>query len=456
MDLPVGIELSYPENQFLNGNRPFLTIRTRQHEALSADQYLSLVQARISEITIQSQIPSLLWTQIKKFKPKALHIGSGNDINLVRVFETDFATSHLIFHWCKQLSCINIRTNWHFFGSFPKVEDLFLKNCDLPSSAEMSSLRFAKVTTCTFENMNLGLLPDMPSLKILILKNCDAPSVPVFENLQSFQAISTRLEEGVVMYYTQILGNSFRYEPDRLVSSSPTHAIPNARLVAPIITQPPVDPPRVPSLRPNSDPSQQDIWNSSVCLENKDLIMLDQFDPDDQIVTILVNSSNGTTSLAHCFTVESLVRSWFPILHGFDSKNSDYHENQNGGDNQVYKWVGPEYGGRPVKSEPVFKLPVTGMWIDINGYTMATTYKHVGVVKVAEKQKIGSSPGISRIHGEEVDLYTLVPISKSFIKRAISNEHGHLTESYQQDWEKIQYNDDSEDVHKQTVYQIQP
>ena len=131
----------------------------------------------------------------------------------------------------------------------------------------------------------------------------------------------------------------------------------------------------------------------AMCTNTED-IMGEPLDLRTSFIAILsVGSDEKHHIIASCYIPDQL-QSWF--------------ESQS----KVYEW-GEDH--QPIQSKPVFKLPNTGEWIDQHGYNNLRRYNTLVLIKKGS-YPIGSSFGVSQIHGREEILWTLYPIHrKDFI-----------------------------------------
>ena len=88
--------------------------------------------------------------------------------------------------------------------------------------------------------------------------------------------------------------------------------------------------------------------------------------------------------------------------------------------NKIYEWCkdpnNPDNIGEPILDKPVYKLPMSGIYIDEKAYNLTKKYNTFVLKLEKEKVLLGSSFGVSQMHGEEqdrYDIYTLIPIHHS-------------------------------------------
>ncbi len=144
-----------------------------------------------------------------------------------------------------------------------------------------------------------------------------------------------------------------------------------------------------------------------ICSNKQDFFTQEELASSDTLVTIITN--HKTSSIATCYTVHSLIELWQP-LYEQTKRNLKNSENPHSADNEQQQMF--EWNRGPILDKPVFKLPHSGDFINKNGYDMITTFSALVMVKIKQSQALGSSFGVSRVHGEKFPLYTLVPINR--------------------------------------------
>ena len=69
------------------------------------------------------------------------------------------------------------------------------------------------------------------------------------------------------------------------------------------------------------------------------------------------------------------------------------------------------YGPWPNKENIYHKLPEPSVWIDDNGFNKIKKSKILFLEKI-RKEKVGTSFGVGQLHGDEMDIYTLLSRKK--------------------------------------------
>ena len=120
-----------------------------------------------------------------------------------------------------------------------------------------------------------------------------------------------------------------------------------------------------------------------------------------------LNVEKGVIAIISCLkNQEYYVHCYEPI------ELKEIFENQQ----KIYKW---DKG--PVLSEPVYKLPHNGIFINKQSMKYLNTFNTFMIMLCEEKCQLGSSFGVSQIHGDIYDMYMLKPINFSKLLK-IKNE----------------------------------
>jgi antitoxin component YwqK of YwqJK toxin-antitoxin module len=133
----------------------------------------------------------------------------------------------------------------------------------------------------------------------------------------------------------------------------------------------------------------------SKCLEKNDLIG----DPLNAN-TVIIFSPFRKNAESECYSYDD----WEGLIKAENNKH-------------VFIWertpaeVARDAIGRPLKYAPVFKLPYSGVWVQ-STYNLLTRF-NTFILKSIGEQLIGSSFGMSSLHGASEHVYIVIPINRS-------------------------------------------
>ena len=155
----------------------------------------------------------------------------------------------------------------------------------------------------------------------------------------------------------------------------------------------------------------------AIC-HNEEDILLQPLDTGKGIVAILTLTHDEKQHVvAECYLPNQL-------FHTFESQEKLTER----------KYINEQKTGKTATDKRVYKLP-SGAWIDQEGYDNCKKFNTLVLVKVGVKL-IGSSFGVSQIHGSEDTIYTLKPIPRSVFvnkQKFKIEDYANFTEPSEQD-----------------------
>lgn len=421
-----------------------LEIFEKQKNPFKAEQLRDIDLTKLRSVYVENPIVSSMWAQILNLRDKSematvkLSI-QGPQKGLKELQDEEFQDEDENKYYFEELTLHMeheiVTTN--FIKSFVNLKMIDLNSCKL--EADFSSIVFRKLTQFHASDCSIDVLPSFPKIEYFALdSNIGTINLPLnYPNLRNIDIKDSLINSEAISHYGQNPRVDFNYNDiHNGIQASEPEVVNNLQASEPGVVNHMetyqeglhFDP--VVSTTNDHNPkleqnfrSDQEVWNSETCSENFDAIFQDKFDPQDQIVTIVVNLNNSS-SVAHCFVLQNLIDLWFPTLQGNDVKNHHFADDptfEDNRDNQIYKWLGGE-NGKPIVSEPVFKIPILEVWIDYDAYKLITKYNSHCLIKVSDNQKIGSAFGVSRMHGTEVKLYSVFPINRDYLRKSIKNK----------------------------------
>lgn len=142
------------------------------------------------------------------------------------------------------------------------------------------------------------------------------------------------------------------------------------------------------------------------CTSKLDHFSQEEFENNYVISVIVANSEKSNSSIAHCFKTQDLLRFWWEKL----STSGEYSEDGNQNYLLQKRIILSENIFSPILSEPVFKLPYPGVWLDNNAFKMMHNYTAFVLVKKGVYD-------IGNYFGTKINdtIYTLKPINKKSI-----------------------------------------
>ena len=148
------------------------------------------------------------------------------------------------------------------------------------------------------------------------------------------------------------------------------------------------------------DDSKEQPEIKNACSNSDSIITLEPLKIKKGIVTIITILSDDKYS-PFCYELDEL------------RKVFSYRE-------KIFEWRKypdrPNYIGEAIKDRPVYKLPHNGLFINHQGYSNLKEFNTFVLILVDKNVLLGSSFGVSQMHGEEqdrYDIYTLLPIHHS-------------------------------------------
>lgn len=269
------------------------------------------------------------------------------------------------------------------------------------------------------ERCRVHKLPQIPNVTSLICDGNMITSIPILPQLDRLWAKNNPLDNATISYYQQTMGDQFVFESEGeedemgfLFSESRRSDSSEGEEEAEFLfsdlrgSREAVAVPQTYQYTTESDFESQKQWIDEICNNNFDFVSQGEFDPKDQIVTIVSHSeSQPGESLANCFALQSLLNTWFPTLH----------TNSSG---QYFKW---SQNQNPILDEPVFKIPTMEIYIDYTGYKFLIQFQSLILFKIKETQQIGSRTNGRLEYGGE-KLYTLIPIDKKLLMEYLQNK----------------------------------
>lgn len=391
-----------------------------------------LSENSITELTKKFRWKDINLTDVKSFDER--NIVFNNVPNTGRTLRSN----QPITEQCLTLKDIDFSKTKMIFQDF-ELTELSVHLCknfkwNLVDCANLANIQFIEM------DIDFGSTPVFPKLTDLVLEECVVLNdvLPIIPNIRYVRIVDTNLNpDNVDQWMDAARRNHIDFDYVREHAEVEGSEIENSEMensdensenedIDIDDNSPEINLNVLPTLLANDDIQNQLLWISEICHNKEDPILKDQFDAKEQVIAIVStnnqtnNQNSNQNSIVHCFALSSLLEYWFPVLQGFDDKTDSQFGDHN--DNQVYKWVGPSNSGRPIKTEPVFKIPMLEVWINYDGYKMITKYSSHVLIKVDDDQKVGSVFGVGRIHGESVKLYTLMPINKKFLQKSIVNQ----------------------------------